>query len=131
MELHLKIIGMLLIMLSLLHVGFPRYFKWNQELSTLSLVNRQMMMVHTLFIGLIVLLNGLLCLSSANELINTNLGKKLSLGIGIFWAVRLAVQFFGYSTTLWKGKTFETSIHIIFIILWIYLSAMFLAIYFM
>jgi hypothetical protein len=130
MELHLKIIGSLLVILAVIHAGFPRYFKWNSELGTLSLVNRQMMMVHTLFIAIVILLNGLLCLSSSADLVNTGFGRKLSFGIGLFWTTRLIIQFFGYSPVLWRGKRFETMMHIIFTILWIYLSTVFLAIYF-
>ena len=130
MELHLNIIGAILIVVALIHIGFPRYFKWKQELSTLSLKNRQIMMVHTLFIALMVLLTGLLCLTSAPELINTNLGKKISLGLGVFWTTRLLIQFFGYSPVLWRGKPFETIIHILFSLLWAYVSLIFLVIYF-
>jgi hypothetical protein len=130
MELQLKITGAILIVLALIHIVFPKYFNWKKELKTLSLINRQMMVVHTFFIALIVLLAGLLCFSSANELINTSLGKKISLGLGIFWIIRLFTQFFGYSPAVWKGKTFETTVHIVFSLLWIYLSTIFLVVYF-
>jgi hypothetical protein len=130
MELHLKIIGALLIIVALLHFSFPKYFNWTQELRSLSIMNRQLMYVHSFFIALVVFLTGLLCLSSANELINTNLGKKISLGLGIFWAIRLFVQFFGYSPALWKGKRFETGMHILFSMFWTYLSIVFLTTYF-
>ena len=128
MHLHLKIIGILLIALALVHIVFPKYFNWDKELSSLSLINRQMMTVHTFFISLLVFLMGLLCLTSSNELINTNLGKKISLGLGIFWTIRLFIQFFVYSSSLWKGKALETTIHILFIFLWTYLSFIFWAI---
>ena len=130
MEIHFKIIGALLIVLALVHIAFPKYFNWDEELKSLSLINRQLMTVHTFFIALTVFLMGLLCLTSSNELVETSFGKKISLGLGIFWAFRLFIQFFGYSTELWKGKRFETLIHIIFSLLWIYLSVMFLATYF-
>ena len=74
---------------------------------------------------------GVLCLTSSVELINTTLGKRISLGIGIFWIVRLYVQFFGYSSKIWKGKTFETIVHILFSIFWTYLSVVFTGIYFL
>jgi len=130
MEIHYKIIGVLLIALAGVHIFFPKYFNWDKELRSLSLINRQMMKVHTLFISLTVLLMGLLCLTSSAELIQTNLGKKISLGLGIFWTVRLFIQFFGYSTDLWKGKKFETFVHIMFSLLWTYLSIIFLTTYF-
>nr|WP_299436868.1 hypothetical protein [uncultured Aquimarina sp.] len=126
MQIHIHIIGVLLIVLALVHSIFPKYFNWGKELKSLSLINRQMMTIHTLFIAIIVFLMGILCLTSSNELIETNLGKKISLGLGIFWTIRLFIQFFGYSTDLWKGKKLETSIHILFSIFWTYISSIFL-----
>ena len=128
MHVHLKIIAVLLIALALIHIVFPKYFNWQKEFDTLSLVNRQMIWVHTFFIALTIFLMGLLCLTSATELIETKLGKKISLGFGIFWVIRLFIQFFGYSSKLWKGKAFETSVHILFTLLWVYLSFIFWAI---
>lgn len=130
MEIHLKIIGILMIVLALIHGIFPKRFDWKTELRPLSLINRQVMYVHTFFIAVIVFLMGLLCLTSSQEIIETNLGKKIALGLGIFWFLRLLIQFFGYSSELWKGKTFETTIHVLFAILWAYFSAIFLLIYF-
>ncbi len=130
MQTHIKIIGILLIALAFVHIIFPKYFNWNKELKYLSLINRQMMTVHTFFIAFTVFLMGLLCLTSSIELIETNLGKKISLGLGIFWAIRLFIQFFVYSSDLWKGKKLETSIHILFSLFWIYFSSIFLLIYY-
>lgn len=130
MELHYKIIGIILIALAFVHVIFPKYFKWKEELKSLSLINQQLMKVHTFFIALVVFLIGLLCLTSSYELINTELGKKVSLGFGIFWSFRLIIQFFGYSSKLWKGKKMETIVHIIFSLLWMYLSYIFITVYF-
>lgn len=129
MEIQLKIIGALLILLALIHIIFPKYFHWEKELEFLSLVNKQMMKVHTLFIALTLLLMGILCITSTIELITTNLGKQISLGFGIFWGVRLFIQLFGYSTKLWRGKTFETTVHFIFTFLWTYLTWTFIKIY--
>ena len=129
MELHLKIIGFCLIGLGLVHIVFPRQFKWKQELSSLSIINREMVYVHTFFIAFTLFLIGLLCLTSATELITTSFGKRISLGIGIFWTLRLFVQFFVYSAKTWRGKRLETIIHILFSILWTYLSIIFILIY--
>lgn len=129
MELYLKITGVLLIVLSLIHAIFPKYFNWKQELKSLSIINKQLMYVHSFFIALVILLMGVLCLTSANELIETTLGKRMSLGLGIFWTTRLFIQFFGYSAIVWKGKTFETTVHVLFSLLWAYLSIIFCLIY--
>ena len=129
MERHIELIGGLLTGLSLLHAGFPRYFNWAAEFAPLSLINRQMMYVHTLFIALLVLLMGLLCLGYAPDLVHTPLGRVVCLGMGVFWLLRLLVQFFGYSATLWRGKRFETTIHVAFSLFWSYLAVVFLAVY--
>lgn len=126
MEVHLKIIGVLLMALASIHIFFPKYFNWKEELKALTLINRQMMTVHTFFIAFVVFLMGLLCLTSATDLTQTKLGNTISLGLGNFWATRLIFQLFVYSTKLWKGKRFETTIHIVFTILWIYLTSVFL-----
>lgn len=113
-----------------MHSAFAKYFNWGNELKLISLINKQMMEVHTFFIALVVFLMGLLCITSAPELIDTPFGKKISLGLGLFWLARLYVQFFVYSPALWKGKKFETTVHVLFSVLWIYLSAIFLTNYF-
>ncbi|MEO0330430.1 MAG: hypothetical protein AAF223_01915 [Bacteroidota bacterium] len=129
MELQLKIVGGLLIALATIHIIFPRYFRWKEELATVSLVNRQIMYIHTLFIALVLLLMGLLCLTSSTELIATVLGKRIAAGLGFFWLIRLFVQFVGYSSKLWRGKTFETTVHVLFSLLWLYFIAVFIGVY--
>ena len=129
MHLHLHITGVLLAILAMIHFFFPRYFNWKQQLGLISTINRQMMYVHTFFIFLVILGMGLLCLTSANELLTTKLGRRVCLGIGVFWTARLFIQFFGYSSELWRGKRFETAIHILFSIFWIYFSTVFILAY--
>lgn len=126
MELHIKIVGVLFIVLALIHAIFPKYFEWKTQLTGLSLVNRQMMQIHALFIALVVFLMGVLCLTSSHELTGSTFGRRISLGLGIFWFARLIVQLFVYSPELWKGKKFETTIHILFTAVWIYVSSVFL-----
>ncbi len=130
MEVHLKIIGSLFVILSLLHIGFPKYFGWKEQLKSLSIINRQMMQVHTFFVAFAVFLIGILCLRYSSELITTPFGNDIALGLGIFWTIRLLIQFFGYSYKLWKGKPFETTIHILFSLLWIYVSIIFFWVYY-
>lgn len=129
LALHLRITGIILILLSTIHIGFPKYFRWKKELGPLSLINRQMMYVHTFFLALAVGMIGILCLCCPEEILHTRLGNYLALGLCIFWTIRLFFQFFVYSPKLWKGKTFETTIHILFSLLWVYQSVIFLLVY--
>lgn len=128
MEIQLKIIGICLISLGLVHAIFPKMFKWKQELSSLSPINREMMAVHTFFIAFVLVLAGTLCLTSSADLTSTILGKRVSLGLGLFWVARLGAQFFGYSSQTWKGKSFETLVHVFFSVFWAYLSVIFILI---
>lgn len=125
MEIHLHILGIINIILAAIHLAFPTYFNWREDLRPLSLINRQMMQVHTFFIGLTVFGIGLLSLFCATELIQTPLGNKLCFGLIVFWGLRLIFQFFVYSGQLWKGKRFETGMHIVFSGLWLYSAAVY------
>jgi Mn2+/Fe2+ NRAMP family transporter len=129
MDTHLRIVGSLLIMLALLHFYFPRYFDWKRDFAPVRMINRQMFYVHSFFIAFVVFLMGVLCLTSSEELIGTVLGKRICLGIGLFWTARLFVQFFVYSSKLWRGKRRETIVHVLFSVFWIYFSSVFIFIY--
>ena len=128
MTTHVIIIGIVLLVLAFIHLPFPKYFKWKEECSGMSMINRQMMYIHTLFIALTVFLMGLLCVSSASELVTTGFGKRICLGMAIFWLTRLIIQFFGYSSVLWRGKRFETGMHILFSFLWVYFTVVFVVV---
>ena len=125
MEIHLKIVGVLLMGLAFIHVVFPSRFNWKADLAPLSVINREMMYVHTFFVALAVLLMGVLCVHSSYDIAHTNLGRQLSFGLALFWGCRLFCQFFVYSKQLWRGKKFETAVHIIFSIFWTYFTVVF------
>ena len=129
MEATLKITGVLLILLALVHGLFPRYFKWKEELKPLTILTRELLYVHTFFIALVVFMTGLLCISSSQELLHTSFGKIISLFLAIFWGIRLLIQIFGYSSEIWKGKKFETTVHIVLLLFWTYLTAIFMLTY--
>ena len=126
MEIHLKVAGTLLILLSLMHIIIPKYFKWEQELASLSLITKQILYVHTFFIAFVVLLMGLLCLGYSRELVHDPFGRIISLGLFGFWLTRLIFQFLVYSPKVWRGKRFETVMHAVFAVMWFYLTNVFL-----
>ncbi len=125
MDAHIRTVGFLFLVLSLIHLIFPRYLKWKLELKKLSLLNRQMMITHTFFIALTVMLMGLLCVFYSGELLNTYLGNALCMGLALFWTLRLLTQLFGYSMRLWQGRSAETAVHVIYSLLLVYASAVF------
>lgn len=125
MKLLIEIAGWGMLLLGVVHVFFPKHFDWKTDLAQLSLINRQMAEVHMFFVAFFVALMGLLCITSANLLLHTGLGRRVSLGISIFWGARLLVQHFWYSPRLWRGKPFETIVHVVFTMIWLTLVVLF------
>lgn len=64
--LHLRATGVLLALLVVVHAFVPGRLHWSDELPRLSLVNRQIFEVHTLFIVLVIALSSTLLLTSSD-----------------------------------------------------------------
>lgn len=123
---NLRIGGALLIALALAHVQFSKRFRWREESARLSPFNRQVLLVHAFFIALAIGLMGLLMLGWPRALATPSvLGKPITAGLAIFWAIRLYVQWFVYDRELWRGKRFETAVHLAFTAFWAYLTVLF------
>jgi hypothetical protein len=104
----------------------PSRFGWREECRSLSLLSRQVFFVHHAYIGFVVFLNGLLCVLAAPDLVaKTRLSHYLLFGLTLFWLSRVFVQIGVYSSDLWKGKRFETTIHFVFLIFLLYLTITF------
>ena len=123
-ELHLRIVGVLLFALLGLNFVLPRRFNWREELSRLSPINRQIFIVHAIFIALLLAMFGTLSLLFAPLLTAPGpLAKLVLAGLALFWLVRLLAQWFIYDSALWRGKRFETSVHVLFTLVWAYFTA--------
>lgn len=121
-ELHLKIAGALLMVLGIAHSTFSRRFGWKDELARLSLLNRQMFLVHVFFIALTLVLMGSVTLFYTKALLQpTPLSRVILVGVVIFWVCRLFIQFLVYDSSLWRGNAFNTWMHVLFSCFWIYL----------
>jgi hypothetical protein len=124
--LHLRIAGVLLGLLVVLNLFVPRRFKWREELASISLVNRQIFQVHGLFIIVILAMFSAMLLTCADAMVEpTRLARGILIGLTVFWTLRLIIQFFFYDSALWRGKRLETTMHVIFSALWLYLVAVF------
>ena len=120
-RLHLQIIGALLIVLGASHGLFGRYFGWKEELERLSLLARQVFLVHNFFIALLLVLLGLGSLFYPETLLEpAPLSRVLLTGILVFWICRMLVQWFIYDPAIWRGRRFFTFMHVIFSLFWIY-----------
>lgn len=125
-ELHLRIAGVLQILLALAHFDFPRRFGWREELAGVSLLARQVFYVHMFFVCVALALFGTLSLLAPDALLErTRLSRLVLGGILLFWLLRLFCQWFVYDARLWRGNAFRTAMHGVFTLLWIYLTAVY------
>jgi hypothetical protein len=125
-ELLLRIAGALQIGLAAIHVFFPARFNWREELARLSLLNRQVFVVHTVFICVVLLLMGALSLLAPQALLENSALSRLVLGgFAAFWGLRLLFQWFVYDSRLWRGDRFNTTVHVVFSAMWIYLTGVY------
>lgn len=123
-EIHLRITGLLLLLLVVLNLYVPRRFRWGEEIQRLSLFTRQVFVVHAGFIVLILAMMGFLCLVFAHDLLApSRLARLMLIGLLLFWVARLAVQWLVYDARLWRGHRFNTVMHYLFTTMWCYFAA--------
>ena len=121
LDVQLKVAGALLVALGVAHIFFGRYFKWEKELAKVSLLTRQIFLVHCSFISLSLILIGACTLFYTNALLRSGtLSRVVLTGFVVFWLARLAVQFFVYDSAIWRGHRFYTFMHVLFSIFWTY-----------
>lgn len=119
----LRAAGILLIVLAAAHFTFPKRFQWADELSRLSLLNRQMFLVHVGYIVFVLVSMGVLSLVFPETLLAPSLLAKLVLAwLCVFWLSRLVVQWFVYDRKLWVGNRVNTGVHFLFTFMWCFLS---------
>ncbi len=123
---HLRLAGALLILVAVLHLFLPRRFHWKEELARLSTFNRQVFLVHTFFICLVLVMMGSLSAFAPETLLQPSRLSRLVLGgFAVFWFIRLVVQWFVFDPSLWRGNRFNTAMHGLFTLLWAYLTAVY------
>jgi len=121
LEINLKIVGALLIALGIAHGTFGKRFEWKADLAKLSLLNRQMFLVHCFFIALTLVLMGGVTLFYTEALLQpAPLSRVVLAAVVIFWLCRLFIQFFVYDSLLWRGNKFNTWMHVLFSFFWTY-----------
>ena len=125
-ELHLRIVGVLMLVLVAINFYLPRYLNWRRELASLSLINRQIMKVHAGFICVLLVMFAALALLCTRDLLEpTRLARTLLAALAAFWFLRLLTQWLVYDRSLWRGRRFETIVHFVFTAVWTYFAGTF------
>ena len=122
----LRVAGAGLILLAVLHIPISRHLRWREESERMSLASASVFRVHTFFICVVLALMGLPALVSPQIFLEpSTAGAWLTWSIAAFWALRLFFQFFVYPAELWRGKRFETAMHVWFSLVWASLMVVF------
>ena len=123
---NLRAAGVLLAALVVVNLFVPARFGWRADLSRVSLLNRQIFQVHSVFVVLILALSSALLLTSADALVEpSRLSRAILLGLTIFWGLRMLMQWCFYSPDIWRGHRFFTTMHVVFSMTWIYMTGVF------
>ena len=116
----LRVTGLGMVALSVAHLPIGRILEWNADVKLLKPENAAVFHSHLFFLCLsLILLGGALLLGAEDFVERTDLGKWIAGMLLVFWSFRLYRQWFGFPQELWRGKTFETRIHLLFTLVWI------------
>jgi RsiW-degrading membrane proteinase PrsW (M82 family) len=107
----------------------PYRLRWREDLAKLTSFNRKLMWVHGGFAVYTIVSFGVLTLLLHDELLSDQRAAvALSLFIGIYWLLRIIVDFTYYSNADWPpGKGFVIG-HLLLTLLFVFLSATYLAV---
>ena len=124
LEFHLRIMGVIMLLLVAMNLQIPTRLHWKQEMAGLSLLNRQIFQVHAAFICIILALFAALLLTLTRDLLEpTPLARGILAGMTAFWFCRMLCQWFIYDSRIWRGDRLLTAMHVIFSGVWIYFVA--------
>jgi len=79
------------------HLLFWRFFRWKEDLASLSTINRAVMQVLNLCLTFVFLIFSYISIFHSTELLTTRLGKSLLILISAFWVLRAIEQIIFFS----------------------------------
>ena len=127
-EIHLRVVGGLLLGIAVLGVYVPRHFGWARHIQPLPLLTRQVFVIHCWFVSGVCGLLGLLLSILAPALLAPGaLPRALLIGLLAMWGARMFAQWLFYDARLWRGIPLHTFMHVLFSAIYIYFVATFAA----
>jgi len=87
----------------------PAKLRYEENLAKVAPIIRQIFTVHCLYIVLVLIGFGLICLLFPNELCGaSSLGKFLCVFMAFFWGIRVIIQFVYYDTSVKRENPLGT-----------------------
>lgn len=122
----LRVAGAGTIALAFAHIPMAKVLGWREDAARMSPQNASIFHVHTFFVCVMLAVMGARALFAPQIFIeHTTAAAWLSWTYALVWALRLYVQWFVFPQALWRGKRFETAIHVLFTVIWTALTALF------
>ena len=107
-ELLVKAGGIYNLLFIVFHLLFWRLFDWNNDLRSLSFVNRAVMQVLNISLTIVFMIFCYLSLVHTRELLTTPVGHALLLLIALFWFARAIQQVVFFKLRHWASWAFTT-----------------------
>lgn len=109
----------------------PSRLHWKEDLKQLTPFNRKLMWVYGGFTVFTIVSFGILTLALRSELLRGDRGALgLALFIGVYWTLRIVVEFFYYDLADWPQGRGMVAGRILLTLLFIYLAGSNLALFF-
>jgi len=107
----------------------PHRLEWKEDLAKLTPFNRKLMWVQGGFTVYTILSFGVLTLLLHDEMLRgQTAGLALAAFIGLYWLLRVVVDFIYYEHSDWpKGRAFTVG-HVLLVLLFVFLSATYLGV---
>jgi hypothetical protein len=106
----------------------PTVLRWDEELTRVSPLTRQLVWVHGAFIVLTIIAFGAITVVAAGDLLaGSTLAVAVNVCIGVFWLGRLLVQLFYFDAGPWLTTTFLKVGYRLLTVLFVYFTAVYLS----
>ena len=106
METLIKAGGFYNIILVIFHLFFWRIFNWEQDLRSVSSLNRSIMPVVNLSLTFVFVIFAYISLVHSTELLTSPLGNSLLILIALFWLIRSLLQVIFFKLDHWLSSAF-------------------------
>ncbi len=116
LELFLRIVAVAQFSLVVVNLFLPRILNWKPDIERMSLLVREVFIIHSWFITITLAIWGVLTWRFAHEMAHapTELSRWLCAAMGIFWGIRCVLQWLHYSPSHWRGIPSRTFLHWLF-----------------
>jgi hypothetical protein len=121
----IQLAGALHLFVACANFALPKILSYRENLAKVTPIIREIFFVHALYIVLVLVGIGLLCLFFPGDLAGSSrLGRFLSGFLAIFWSLRVVIQFCFYDRTIKLDHPFG---NVLFSTIFLYFAVVFVA----